>query len=111
MSELEYIMVDELDNGIIIDISSDGSLMFTRGDCYIDLSINPEDIRIKLFYCSGGSSQDGSNQGLRGNGNGKKLMLDVLKYVYEKTRTTHAHIANLEAVSYTHLTLPTILRV
>lgn len=70
-------------NDLIITQKNVLQYQFDRDNCFITVKLNnsTKGIEIELFYCLGGASSDGSNKNIRGNGNGKKLMLDSLKFL------------------------------
>ena len=76
----------ELENGMIVSNENDIGAHFERDNCQLTIHFNPGNVKIYIafFYCTGSSSNDGTNENLRGAGSGKRLMLDALVYIQQK---------------------------
>ncbi len=67
------------------------SATFERDSCIVSLRVTHSDLLyVELFYCTGSSSIDNTNQKLRGAGKGKLLLLDALRYMQSK----HSSLVN-----------------
>ena len=68
------------------------SATFERDSCIVSLRVVHSDLLyVELFYCTGSSSIDNTNQKLRGAGKGKLLLLDALRYMQSK----HSSLVNV----------------
>ena len=79
--------MSELENGMVITNENNNQAQFDRDNCFIVLNYNRDnetDLYVAFFYCTGSSSSDGTNENLRGNGRGKRLMLDAMIYIQQK---------------------------
>ena len=79
--------MSELENGMVITNENNNQAQFDRDNCFIVLNYNRDnetDLYVAFFYCTGSSSSDGTNENLRGNGSGKRLMLDAMIYIQQK---------------------------
>jgi hypothetical protein len=71
---------------LVITNETDTNIQFDRDSCFLVLTFSPtnKDLGVQFFYCTGSSSSNGSNENLRGNGSGKRLMLDAFIYMQQK---------------------------